>query len=983
MLPMSDAFREVWHQKRMKALRIVLYVLAGACLLLIVAAVILVRSFDLNDYKDEITAYVQDRTGRTLAIDDNIEFSLFPWFAVETGGVSLSDDPEFGELDFVTVDSLSARIRVWPLLRRRIEIGRVVLDGITLNLGVDAEGRGNWSTLVRNGEPEAPAVGIAGPDRPSIEQLAVEGIELRNARILWHDANGDVIYLVRDMTLTTGPINDNDPVEVAVSLSALDVASQASIELEFQSVAALRPATELTDLAGTIRLLDPGEQERASATFNVDSIARDKNFIRTGPINIAAVLRRPPLGPDELTIDAEIGAIELDTDLEALAIDGFTARSGGLNASLNVRGSRVLSDPELGGTIDIRSATIAGLFETLGRPTPADLGSADVGGLTANAEFDLGLATRSMAVNRFAVTALGLEATGHALLDADQVLSATIDVPAFEPTDSLIALLEPQVPQGVDLGAVNSAQLSLNLELATASGALTVPAFSIDLDDASLAGRLTIDRIGTPDRIEGAIAMRGLDNRLLNALFGPWLPDELIETDLGDFRLDTDFTHSAESGVADFAPLQLSAYGLTGEGQLTAARANDALTLSGRAAVAEFSPRDLLQRFGLPIPETADGTVLRSAELAASFETTGARGEFRDIAVELDDSRITGEFSVENFADPAYRFVLRADRIDADRYLPPTAEPLAAGPTAAGAAAATAAAPVEKRLGDIALASEPLTNTKVSGTASVGSLRIGGMDFEQLETDVNFGDGRAELGSVRTELYGGEFDGGLAIDASGESGEVHLTGNARNVALQPLLEAMLGSAHLSGTGNVQLDLTGRGDTINEALQTAAGQLNIEFRDGLIDGVNLGRKLCEAVNLARGLPPPATASDTTRYTVIRGNATVSGGNASSTDLFAATAFVDLTGSGDVRLADQWIDNQYRAQLTGPIAIAGCESMNETIANSPIPINFTLQGQLPDIQVGIDRSQLLRDWTRREIRQRAEDSIRDAILDRVLN
>jgi uncharacterized protein involved in outer membrane biogenesis len=956
----------------MKALRIVLYALAGVVVLLIVAAVVIVRSFDLNDYKDEITAYVQDRTGRTLAIDDNIEFSLFPWFAVETGGVSLSDDPGFGDRSFATIDSLSARVRVWPLLQRRIEIGRVVLDGIDLNLGIDADGRANWSTLLQTSVPELPGIDLPAPRRPSIKQLAVEGVDIRNARILWHDANGEIVYIVRDLTVGTGPIHDNDPVDVSVSLSLLDVASQSSIDMQLQSVAALRPTTEVRNIDGTVRLLDPRQQERGSATIELGSISRDGNSIRTGPASIASILRNAPFGTSEFDIDVTIAAIELDTETEQLTVDGFSARIGALDANLDVRGDTVLSDPQLSGTIEIVADTIGGLFDTLGRETPADLRAANLGGLALSAQFDMSLAAQSLAIPRFAVSALGLEATGNAALDADRALVATVQVPAFQPSDSLVALIESRLPDGVDVGAIGSADLTADLEFRTASGAMSVPAYTLRLDSTTLAGRLAFDKVGASTRITGELSANGLDNRLLGALFGPWLPDELVATDLGQFKLDTDFSYSSLSGIAEFAPLQLMAYGLSGEGQLTVVTANDTLTLSGRAALAEFSPRALLQRFDLPVPQTADPTVFRSAELAASFETNGARGEFRDIAVALDESRITGEFNVDDFANPAYRFVLRGDRIDADRYLPPKAEP-----------AASAGATAEQRLGDMRLASEPLTGTNVTGTASVGHLTIGGMDFEQLAADLSFGGGRAALSSVRTQLYGGQFDGGLAIDATGEVGQVRLTGDMSRVNIRPLLEDLLGSAYLSGTGDVQLDLTGRGNTINEALQSAAGTLSLEFTDGAIEGVNLGRRLCDAVNSARGLPSPAAAPATTRFTVVRGTATVSEGNATSSDLYASTGFLDLTGQGGVRLVDQWIDNQYRAEVTGPIPIAGCEDLNRTIANDPIPVNFTLKGRLPDLEVGVDINQLLQDWARREVRQRAEDEVRGAILDRLLN
>ena len=258
----------------MKALRITAGVLGGLILLLIIVAVILVRSFDLNDYKDDISAYVEQRTGRTLAINENIEFSLFPWFAVETGGVTLSDAPEFGDRDFVTIDSFSARVRVWPLLKRRIEIGRVILDGIDINAGVDADGRGNWASLLERELPEAPAIDAGEPQRPTINALAVEGIELRNARVFWYDQNGEVAYRLSDLNLVTGPVNDNDPVDVTASVQILDVASQSSAAIEIETVAAWQPIPSLTETTASIRVLDSRQQERASATLAFGSISR-------------------------------------------------------------------------------------------------------------------------------------------------------------------------------------------------------------------------------------------------------------------------------------------------------------------------------------------------------------------------------------------------------------------------------------------------------------------------------------------------------------------------------------------------------------------------------------------------------------------------------------------------------------------------------------------------------------------------------------
>ena len=142
----------------MRILKILAATLAAVIGLLIVAAVLLVTLFDPNDYKDSITAMAEQRTGRELSINDDIELSLFPWFAIETGGITIGNAEGFGDQPFATVDEVSARVRVWPLLKRQVEIGTVTIDGVVLNLGRNAEGRTNWDDLLARDEADRKSV---------------------------------------------------------------------------------------------------------------------------------------------------------------------------------------------------------------------------------------------------------------------------------------------------------------------------------------------------------------------------------------------------------------------------------------------------------------------------------------------------------------------------------------------------------------------------------------------------------------------------------------------------------------------------------------------------------------------------------------------------------------------------------------------------------------------------------------------------------
>ena len=65
--------------------------------LLVVATVVLPMVVDPNDYKDEISAAVSEKTGRELTIGGEIKWSVFPSIGLELSDVSLGNPEGFGE----------------------------------------------------------------------------------------------------------------------------------------------------------------------------------------------------------------------------------------------------------------------------------------------------------------------------------------------------------------------------------------------------------------------------------------------------------------------------------------------------------------------------------------------------------------------------------------------------------------------------------------------------------------------------------------------------------------------------------------------------------------------------------------------------------------------------------------------------------------------------------------------------------------------
>src|ERR1700676_5318424 len=121
---------------------------AGGIIVLIIAVLVGVWLLvNPNDYKGRIAAAVKESTGRELVLKGDIKLSVFPWVALELGPASLGNPPGFGEEPFLAFNRAAVRVRLFPLLGKRLDIDRVELDGLDLRLRKNTEGTGNWDNF--------------------------------------------------------------------------------------------------------------------------------------------------------------------------------------------------------------------------------------------------------------------------------------------------------------------------------------------------------------------------------------------------------------------------------------------------------------------------------------------------------------------------------------------------------------------------------------------------------------------------------------------------------------------------------------------------------------------------------------------------------------------------------------------------------------------------------------------------------------------
>jgi AsmA protein len=218
-------------------------IIAVAVALIIGVIIIVPLMIDPNDYRDQIELKVKEQTGRELNIEGDILLTWFPWLGFEMGGVELGNAAGFKAPLFASTDKVAIRLKLIPLLRKKLVMDTLEVHGLHLNLEKNAKGESNWDDLVEaETEPAQPKAHGAAPQ---LAAFAIGGLDIRNANISWSDAQAGQQYAVHNFSLTTGALNPGNPVNVSVGLDLRSTEPPMSGRIEGAGQLEMNPDTKL------------------------------------------------------------------------------------------------------------------------------------------------------------------------------------------------------------------------------------------------------------------------------------------------------------------------------------------------------------------------------------------------------------------------------------------------------------------------------------------------------------------------------------------------------------------------------------------------------------------------------------------------------------------------------------------------------------------------------------------------------------------
>jgi AsmA protein len=143
--------------KKIRKISLIIFLIL---LLLGVALVYVVKSFDANDLKPRMQNFFQQKYQRKLDMPGNLKIVLFPVVQIESGPMRLME--KNGSDVFASIESAELSLQLRPLIDGRLEINSVTLNAPSVHIKRFNDGTTNIDDLLTGGDRATPAFDITG-----------------------------------------------------------------------------------------------------------------------------------------------------------------------------------------------------------------------------------------------------------------------------------------------------------------------------------------------------------------------------------------------------------------------------------------------------------------------------------------------------------------------------------------------------------------------------------------------------------------------------------------------------------------------------------------------------------------------------------------------------------------------------------------------------------------------------------------------------
>ena len=967
-------------------------------LLLLAGAIILIPSLVPSSvYKEKIQTQLSKELQRDVAIDGDVKLSVFPSIRARTERVVIANPDGFKSDSFASMDGLEAKVKLLPLLSKRVEIAAFKLKNPVINLEKNTQGQANWvmgETSPAESKPDA------GPFKrdgrftdidPSIGLFSIE-----NGAITYADVTADKAYdlsdvnvkfslpsLSNEVKIDGDMLFNGEPVDLKLSLNTprdfLDgKATPINIDLK----------TNFADLSAKGEFL---QSQDIAFDLTVDGDVTD--------VSALAELAGDLPASDLLETVKLKGKYRFDG--EVLTAKGAQIEARGELLDVAYKGDATLAGiPVLEGNIDVDLRDIPKLAKAVGQDLPgleiaktlklkADMNAAGKGFTAKNID-------AKFAGNGLNATFQGSGAFAEQLSASGAFTADAVSVPG------LVKALDMDIPQAAILGnmdvkgqvSMNGDQLDLDISSASTSGDNLTASWSgkvsqtgeeitasgkFEADVPSVSNLVTLADLEVPQAkaverlsLKGTVDHSGTGTKLngltVSADGGVIAGQYEGDVSLGDILAFNGNFDTTLQSLTEFAEItgtdvpyagaigkitakgnvtgqgeQISISGLTAklsDGQINggfdgSASMDGGFNVDGQLNTDIPSLRALAETTGTKLPPSTDaGKIYEQFSVSGAVKGNPANIAFEQAKLTVDHLTGSGDFTVDmTGAKPLVSGLLNLDGLDLRPYM---ASYAAQNPT-----------------GDIQPWSEDPINVAMLNsmdgnfTLNTPNIITDRMSMGEANIDTKIRNGKLTTTIPKLNMYGGLGNLTASIDGSGSVPQIAMKVDLDDLNSNKFLSAVAGFTQATGNGNTLLDIKGSGRSQADIMKSLNGQGDFKLLNGQLSGLDMNQMLSgfDVDQLLASRSVPGIGSQySTKFNDIIGLVSIQNGVANLNKFDLNGLGYEVGGEGKLDLGNQSVDFRLHPRQTGTNA--------NTLSKYGIPVKCA--GKFGSISCGLDES-----------------------------
>ena len=219
----------------MKLFKLTGWILISLLILTVAVVAVFMATFDANEYKENLSKLIQEKTGRAVEFRGDISLSFYPSLGMQLGELQLANADGFGDFPMLQIKQVRVSVDLLSIIKFKPHIAQLVLDGLVLDLQKNSSGITNWDDLVKQDQTKADIPDekkTTEKDTASIPPVFFDGLLITNAKLNWLDKQTDQSLSLKIVKIKTGAIADQQKFPLSIELQTeLNKGLKADLEL--------------------------------------------------------------------------------------------------------------------------------------------------------------------------------------------------------------------------------------------------------------------------------------------------------------------------------------------------------------------------------------------------------------------------------------------------------------------------------------------------------------------------------------------------------------------------------------------------------------------------------------------------------------------------------------------------------------------------------------------------------------------------------